>query len=440
MLPGVVLAAIGCGALWSGLVTWLRTRGPRTTPGGGAPVPAAVLVALTFRAETENPAVLNTTVFELAEAGVLGIEPADSTHPALVRPLAVPGADTLPPYQVAVVARLLHRQGRGMRAVPLSALQPGEDPTARAWYREFVGKVRAEAAAHGLLRLKTGSSLYVPLLLAGLVCSAVAAAAVAHYVPGNTAVTVLVFINAALVSLASLYWATRMRLTRTGRRMLARPQEAARETVSAAESLLRPAEAQLPAAAPAPHTGVKVLQSQLQPLPLHLVWSDYGGEWHALNVRSRETYRHGGAFDGYGPLTFFAFVCAGGMISTSHSLHGIHGASISMVVFAGLPIAVILTALVNVLRRRKLPKRAVLLGQVAKLWSVKRNDSNNSDHFYCTLDVGRAPESVRLRVGRSVYRQLRVGALIEITVNPRTKRIKDVRPAGGAYHGPSSAA
>jgi hypothetical protein len=437
MLPGVVLAAIGCGALWSGLVTWLRTRGPRTAPDGGGPVPAAVLVALASRADTENPSVLNTTVFELAEAGVLSIEPADSTHPALVRPLAVPGADTLPPYQVAVMSRLLHRQGRSMRAVPLSALQPGEDPAARTWYREFIGKIRAEAAAHGLLRLKTASSIYVPLLAVGLICGGVVAAAVAHYVPRNAAVPVLVFINAAIISLASLHWATRMRLTRIGRRMLARPQEAAVRVASAAELLLQPAEARLPVAAPAPHTGVKVLPSQLQPLPPHLVWSDYGGAWHALNVGSRETYRHGGALDGYAPLTFFAFACLGGVIST---FHAVHGRNVSLAVFAGLPVAVILTSLFNVLRRRRLPKRAVLLGQVAKLWSVKRNDSNNSDHFYCTLDVGRAPESVRLRVGRSVYRQLAVGALVEVTVNPRTKRIKDVRPAGGAYHGPSSAA
>jgi hypothetical protein len=106
---------------------------------------------------------------------------------------------------------------------------------------------------------------------------------------------------------------------------------------------------------------------------------------------------------------------------------------VSAAVFVGLPALVLLAGVVNMLRRRKLPKRAVLSGQVAKLWSVKRNDENNNESYYCTLDVGRAPESVRLKVSRSVYRRLQVGQSLEVTVSPRSKRIKDIRPAGPAH-------
>lgn len=427
MLPGVVLAAIGCGALWTGVITWLRTRGPRSAPQGLGPVPAAVLAALRSRDAAEDPTVLNTAVFELAEAGVLMIEPADSTHPALVYPAALPRAEALPPYQVTVVARLLHRRGGKQRPVPLTALQPGEDLTARTWYRGFVREVRKEAADRGLLRLSTRSTLYVPLLILGGVCAIVAAKAVSSYEPRTPVIALAVFANGAIIAFASLHWATRMRLTKIGRRVLAQPQEAATEALSAAELLLRPAQEALPAAAPAPHLGVKVLPGQLQPLPPHLVWSDYGGDWHPLRIRSRETYRFGTIFEGYTPLLPFAIVCLGGVVTThTAAAHP----SFPLFVFIGLPGAVLIALGASWLHRRRLPKRAVLLGQVARTWTVRRNESKG-EHYFCVLDVGQAPESVRLRVGRSVYQRLRVGQLIEVTVSPRSKRIKDIRPVGG---------
>jgi len=426
MLPGVVLVTIACGALWSGVVTWLRTRGPRGTARPDGPVPTAVIAALRARSFPESPAVLNTTVFELAEQGVLTIEPADSTHPALVRTESVPHASSLPPYQASVVSRLLHRQGAGGRPVPLSALQPGEDAGARAWHKQFVREVRAEASRRGLLRLPVVPGLYVLFVLVGVVCAGSVGATVAHYRPGVTAFGAFVF--SAALAVATLHWATRVSLTPTGRRLLA-AQQSAPDPDAALAQLLRP-ELALPAAAPAPQAGARVLPNQLQPLPPHLVWSDYGGAWHPVNVQSRETYSLDGNLNGYAPLVFFAAISLGGAFTTTHDFT--HVATVSIAVFAGLPVLVLLVAGVNLLRRRRLPKRAVLIGQVAKLWSVKRAGANENESLYCTLDIGRAPESVRLAVSRKVYRRLRVGQVLEVTVNPRRKRIKDIRPAGPA--------
>jgi hypothetical protein len=429
MLPGVVLGAIGCGALWSGLITWLRTRAPRRPAQPGGTVPATVLAALRALPYTDDPTVLNTTVLELADRGVLVIEPADSTHPALVYPGSVPNADTLPVYQASVVARLLHRRSDSGRPVPLSALQPGEDQSARAWHDRFVREVRAEATELGLLRPALPVILYVPLFVVGAACSGVLAAAAAHYRQPHTAIPIAVFVNAAIIAFATLYWATRMRLTATGRRVLANAREPAPTTT--AELLLRP-EPALPTAAPAPQAGVKVLPNQLQPLPSNLVWSDYGGAWHPLNVGSRESYTLGGGFGAIVPLMFFAALCLGGAVTaTAH--HSAHVQAVSLLTFAGLPVLVLFGAVLGLLRRRKLPKRAVLIGQVARLWSAKRNDESGGEYYYCTLDVGRAPESVRLKVGKTVFQRLQVGQLLEVTVNPRRKRIKDIRPASGQF-------
>ncbi|HEX4787681.1 MAG TPA: hypothetical protein VH372_04420 [Actinospica sp.] len=425
----MVLGAIGCGALWSGLITWLRTRAPRRPAQPGGTVPATVLAAMRTLAYAEDPAVLNTTVLELADRGVLVIEPADSTHPALVYPGSVPNADTLPTYQASVVARLLHRRSDSGRPVPLSALQPGEDPTARAWHNQFMREVRAEAAELGLLRPALPVLLYAPLFIVGVACSGVFAAAAAHYWHPHTAIPIAVFGNAAIITFATLYWATRMRLTATGRRVLASAREPAPTT--AAELLPRPQPA-LPAAAPAPQAGARVLASQLQPLPNHLVWSDYGGAWHPLNVGSRETYTLGGGFGAIMPLLLFAGICLGGALTTT-AHQSAHVQVVSLAAFAGLPVLVLLGAMTALLVRRRLPKRAVLTGQVARLWAAKRNDETGGEYYYCTLDVGRAPESVRLKVGKAVFQRLQVGQLLEVTVNPRRKRIKDIRPASGQF-------
>jgi hypothetical protein len=80
------------------------------------------------------------------------------------------------------------------------------------------------------------------------------------------------------------------------------------------------------------------------------------------------------------------------------------------------------------LRRRHLPKRAVLRGQVAKLWEERRQSGETERReYFCALDVGRGPESVRLRLGTGGFRRLRVGQEVEVLVNPRRKSIKDLR-------------
>ena len=160
------------------------------------------------------------------------------------------------------------------------------------------------------------------------------------------------------------------------------------------------------------------------------MWSDYGGEWHPIDVDARERYGTRGNSTGAVALTVFALLSLGGATASAHAAHSATSNLTALVVFAGLPILVLAGVLVNLLRRRDLPTRAVLQGQVAKLWSVKRGGEDGGEDFFCTLDVGRAPESVRLQVGRSLYRRLRVGEAIEVSVNPRRRRVRDVRSLG----------
>ncbi len=149
-MPSSVFFAIGCVVVWLGIVLWTRLRSPRTPSvgGDGGPVPEAIRVLLRPGTRRDDPSILNAAILELAETGVLAIEPADSQHPAMVEPAALPHSSRLPEYrrQVPVVARLLHRRGTSLAPVPLTALQPGEDPTATRWHRDFYRQVRCAAA------------------------------------------------------------------------------------------------------------------------------------------------------------------------------------------------------------------------------------------------------------------------------------------------------
>lgn len=425
-MPVLGVVAVGCAALWVTAVGALRLRGlGRRSGGGPGPVPEAVRVALRAGAGREEPAVLNAAVIELAERGVLRIEPADSTHPALVAPGAGPDADALPAYQAAVVARLRHRQASNTRPVPLTALQPGEDPQARVWHRAFQRQVREEAARLGLQQPALARPWYVLLLLTGIGSSVLVTQAVARYWPSRTAIPWAAFVLLDLLVLAVLGWAARVRMTPAGLAVLA---QAAREQRQATGPGLG-AQAGIAPAGVTP-AGVRVLPNQLQPLPEHQVWSDYGGAWHPIDVDARERYSTRGNSTGAVALTVFALLSLGGATASAHAAHSATSNLTALVVFAGLPILVLAGVLVNLLRRRDLPTRAVLQGQVAKLWSVKRGGEDGGEDFFCTLDVGRAPESVRLQVGRSLYRRLRVGEAIEVSVNPRRRRVRDVRSLG----------
>lgn len=435
MTSELVLAAAVDVAAWSGMLVWLRTRGPRrpwrwgrsgkaAEPGPAGPVPATVLAALRA-GRAKDPQVLNTAVFELVERGVLEIEPADSTHPALVRAVNLPRANTLPPYQVAVVSRVLHRQSGERRSVPLTALQPGEDGSARVWHRRFMDEVHREAEARGLLHRGADSVTYVRLGVFGLGLGAFAGNIVSHQVH-NGALFLAACGATGLAYISSLRWAGRTRPTSTGRRLLGRLQESVTETEAAVEALLRP-ENPLPATAPEPKPGVKVLPNQLRPLPEHQVWSDYGGEWHPVSIGARSHYRYGGSNEYLLP-GLFAMICVVSALNAVGTDNNI--SPWQALAFIGVPGCFLLAGAAVQLRRRKLPKRALLRGQVVKLWSVRRNDTNTAQFYYCTLDVGQGSDGVRLRVNGYVYARLRVGALVEVTVNPRTKRIKDIRPFG----------
>jgi hypothetical protein len=309
--------------------------------------------------------------------------------------------------------------------VPLTALQPSEDPTARAWHREFYRQVRREATARGLLQSPFGKREFWPMAAAGIVTSGFCASAVSHYWRPQTAIPTVAFILLTLLSFGALQWAAKARPTREGRAIA----EAAR---SDARMLRQQRQAQNPnqnqnQELPQNFGGTRVLSNQLQPLPTNQVWSSYGGTWHPLDVNARETYGIGSSGV---PIALLLVLAGVSLAGASASLHiGDRTNAAAVAVFVGLPVVVVLGVVGSALRRRKLPKRAVLRGQVAKLWSIKRDnpDGGSNTHYFCTLDVGRAPESVRLRLGSAMYQRLQVGDEVDVLVNPRRRRIKDLR-------------
>jgi hypothetical protein len=152
-VPVSVIVAIVCGVVWLGAALWTRWRRSRTLPVDYAgPVPEVLRVLLRPGTRRDDPALLNAAILELAEAGVLRIDPADSNHPAMVSPRTLPHASQLPDYQASVVSRLLHRQGVSRMPVPLTALQPDEDPNAATWNKEFYRQLQTAAADRGLLQ------------------------------------------------------------------------------------------------------------------------------------------------------------------------------------------------------------------------------------------------------------------------------------------------
>jgi hypothetical protein len=438
MVPVSVYVAIGCGVVWLGAALWTRWRPSRTLPIDYAgPVPEVLRVLLRRRNHRGDQALLNAAILELAEAGVLRVEPADSQGPAMVTPQVLLHASQLPDYQASVVDRLLHRRGVGRMPVPLTALHPNEDPTATKWHREFVRQVQQAAADRGLLQRPVGASRFMAMLLTGLLVSVLGADALSRYWHGKPGLTTLQFIFFAVVMFAVLAWASRVRPTPAGRALRAAELPS---PVAPAPASSYPVPAQprpdstlvmqpVPdGSAPQPAPGVpdiRILPNQLQPLPNSQVWSDYGGAWHPLEINTKEAYAiRPGAPAVLVPI-FFAILSLVGAAVSKHN--GDPTGTVSFVFFAALPVILIGILAAGMLRRRHLPKRAVIRGQVAKLWEDRRRSGESEKReFFCALDVGNGPESVRLRLGAGGFRKLRVGQEVEVLVNPRRKSIKDL--------------
>ncbi len=420
-MPVDVVFAIGSAVLWLCAIGWTRWRGPRTPrsfeiprlpPAAVAqdgPVPAPIRLALRSKAQRDDSAVLNAAVLELAEAGIFHIEPVDSQNPAMVSPNVLPHASKLPPYQASVVARLLHRRGVSQQPVPLTALQPGEDDRADTWHKDFTKQIRQAATERGLLQppvsgLQLGSTVILGLLTSGL-----AADTVSHHAHVASAGT-LVFFLLCVPVLVTMAWAAQVRPTAAGRALLA-------ESVAIRTPEPEPR---------VPAEPVSVLPDQLRPLPKHQIWSDYGGSWHPLDIESKESYSVNSGIPAFLILILFAVLSIGGLIFAKRD--GSPSGTLPFAVFGALPLALLAAAAVSLLRRRHLPRRAVIRGQVAKLWTVtNRGGESDTTYYYCALDVGRAPTSVRLKTNRALYGRLRVGMGIEVLVNPRARSIKDVR-------------
>lgn len=428
-MPLDVVLSIGFGVLWLGSVALVRWRGPRKSrslvpqlpplplsPADDGPVPEPIRLSLRHKSQRDDGAVLNAAVLELAEAGLFEIEPADSQNPAMVSPNVLPHASQLPPYQASVVARLLHRRGVTQRPVPLTALQPGEDDSSAKWHKDFTKQVRHAAVERGLLQPPVNWIQFAAMALFGF-WTANSVARAAHLGAAAPAVVVGLCLPVAI----TVAWASQVRPTAAGRALLPAPEQPRPVATAAAAT---------PAAAPtAPLAPVAVLPNQLQPLPANQVWSDYGGSWHPLDVNSTETYSINSGIPAYFLLILFALISVGGLVFARRD--GDPSGALPFAIFGALPVLLLVGAGASYARRRRLPKRAVIRGQVAKLWTVThRSEDSNTTYYYCSLDVGRAPQSVRLKIHRTLYGRLLVGAEIEVLVNPRRRSIKDLRFLG----------
>ncbi|HET9169368.1 MAG TPA: hypothetical protein VFN97_08015 [Actinospica sp.] len=432
-MPVDVLLAAGGGVLWLAAIAWTRLRGPRrprtfeipqlppVPAAGDGPVPEPVRLSLHRKAQRDDSAVLNAAVLELADAGLFHIEPADSQRPAMVSPNVLPHASKLPPYQASVVARLLHRRGVSRQPVPLTALQPGEDDRADTWHKDFTKQVRQDATERGLLQPPASGPQLASTYLLGFLTSGLVANTVSHAAHASAAGYMVFFAVCAPMSIVGS-WAGQVRPTRAGRALIAESAAPA----AAAAPIPQPRAVPAAPAAPAPPMGTTaVLPNQLQPLPRNQIWSDYGGSWHPLDTESKESYSVSTGIPAVFLLVLFAALSVGGLLFAKRT--GAPSGGLPFAVFGALPLILLAGAAASVLRRRNLPKRAVIRGQVAKLWTVtQRGSDSDTTHYFCVLDVGRAPECVRIRANRALYGRLQVGMEIEVLVNPRARRVKDV--------------
>ena len=430
-MPVSVIVAIVCGVVWLGAALWTRWRRSRTLPVDYAgPVPEVLRLLLRPRTDRNDPALLNAAILELAEAGVLRIDPADSNHPAMVTPRTLPHASQLPDYQASVVSRLLHRQGVSRMPVPLTALQPDEDPHAATWNKEFYQQLRTAAADRGLLQRPVGTSRFVAMGLTGLLVSVLATDAVSHYWHGSLG-SPFQFTIFVLLMFAVLTWACRTRPTPAGRAMAA-AQAPLTVTPTPAPTATPPTVLMplIQNGAPAqPAPDIRILPDQLQPLPKNQVWSAYGGTWHPLDLNTRESYAiRSGGLSIIVPI-FFAILSLIGAVVAKRD--GDPTGTATFDFFSALPVVLLAFVAIGMLRRRHLPTRAVIRGQIAKLWDIKRSTGEGETRdYYCSLDVGRPPDTVRLKIGRDLFARMQVGVEVEVLVNPRRKSLKDIRFPG----------
>ncbi|MBR7835086.1 hypothetical protein KDL01_17560 [Actinospica durhamensis] len=434
-MPASVFLAIGATAVWAAAVVAFRLRGrSRRDRRALGPTPPAVLLTLESDGRFEDPRLLNTVILELAERGVVELVPASSQNPAMIRPAAVPAERLLPEYLDVVLDLLLQRCGPSRAPIPLTAMRADEDRRALAWPRELDRAVRREAVARGLLQPSVRGLRRWSLLLAGLAPSALIAAALASYWSVKTFLPLIAFLLAAMLATAAASSVLRARVTPLGAAELRTAGRQPGHLVAASARF--PSGQSASAQSPDPRAAPP---SQLSPLPSHQIWSDHGGSWHPLNLDSREVYSETVSRSPFLGVMFLAALCAASSVKEAANLHRL--SLPTTVVFLGLPAVVLIALAARALYRRRLPKYVVLQGKVAHLRAVQRADPRavsrpaNSPawQYSCTLDVGRAPASVRLNLGQRRYETLQVGDLVEVAVRPRRGVISGLRNLGGDF-------
>lgn len=168
---------------------------------------------------------------------------------------------------------------------------------------------------------------------------------------------------------------------------------------------------------------------------------------YSPDIGVRETYSVAGGPSGMAALSAFAALSLVGAVVSVRTHTQTGGGPVAL--FIGLPFLVLIVGVLNLSWRRRLPRRLVLRGHVIRLWTVvpppprggvardnavRGGAARNLEHYYCLLhsplEDGRAPEGVRLKLNQTVYHRLYEGELIEVLVDPRRRRIKDLRIVG----------
>jgi hypothetical protein len=289
------------------------------------------------------------------------------------------------------VLRLRDRFGR----FPLTALAAPEDVTARARLREFYGLVHQAAVKDHLIARRP---LGVALIFAAVVPTFFAALALLPIsetsgIPWFVAAGLLLFVMRIRIGRLS-----RFQVTGAGYRALKRRQPLS--DLHSLSGLPSPAEGQ--------------------------VWSNYGGPWHVVQTRekARAAWYNGtrtlvGAAAIFG-LPILAIVVYGAIATT-----GVQRFVISVLPGTALAVLVFLYGRER-WRRRGLPVRGTVRGQIVRLWTVTDDDNYSAKFLYCCVDDGVSPEGWTFQIEAQEYNKFHVGDSVEVEFNPRSQTLTSI--------------
>jgi hypothetical protein len=401
-----------------------RNPGTQMPPCGLEELPRPVVTFLLNECRQEPRDALIDCLRELAADGVVRYETDAAGLPTFSLIAQAPRSGRpLLPFEEAALARVRKRAGR-LGLVPFSALVTDEGDDYKNWaeqQREELGQAARQAglAAKSAPR---GSWRVTFALIAVALCTVLVVHAV-DWKAGDTMFwPVLV---AAFLGLFVPLWLRRWRLTPAG---------------GAAVDSLRVAGYGAPGVAwgrnpDSGRTAWELDGTGAAPLPKDRAWSSLGGQWHTVQLGQGLSPAFWSTKSGLYfvlMLTFIgSFICwmIGGLafgLDDVGALIAITPAALGAFLIASLWLPAYHS-------RMRLPDNVAFTGEVVRLRFVDGGDS--PDEHLAWIDDG-SPVAMRFEVGSAAYRQLSVGALVEVSWSPRRRCLNSVAPALSAPSGP----